>query len=462
MNNLLPIRLIAAGALVAALAGCSPRQHSEEPGTAIVQLAPSGPEDLGPASGLSTPPPDAAVFDLKYRPQTGAASEISYRSYWGFGGSPEEAQKNPFLQQVRKKDSKVHNLNNPMLKGREWSAVAHQGSHATTFYFDLNADGNLSENECLPATLKTGQGFEFITPDFMHGSQDASEAALTRVLFRIDFYGGDDPNCMWSPAALMEGTATLNQQPARLLLYANRPGGSFQQFGSSSYSIFDGKRQFDRSEYVPRQVLSSLICEKGEYYRLTVEGRRTNGLPARVVLVKDTSPTGTLSVKMAGSNVFAGNFTSLSLRGDEPSTVFLNLDSPGEKLNVPIGTYVLSRGTASYGGAAGRDWQVSFTDGPHATLKAGETTEVAMGQPTLTVRAVDEKHRYASDTPTASTFKRGTKIYLEPKMLGKSKEVFSRFRQQVPTNSELQDRPPTITITAQNGKRVLSKTMEYG
>jgi hypothetical protein len=38
---------------------------------------------LGPATGLSTPPPEAVVFDLKYRPQTGGADDIAYHALSG-------------------------------------------------------------------------------------------------------------------------------------------------------------------------------------------------------------------------------------------------------------------------------------------------------------------------------------------------------------------------------------------
>jgi hypothetical protein len=76
------ILLVVMGAAVAVvLLGCG------RPPSITLVPAPPGPADLGPATGLSTPPWDAVVFDLKYRAQTGSADDLQYHSYWGYGGS---------------------------------------------------------------------------------------------------------------------------------------------------------------------------------------------------------------------------------------------------------------------------------------------------------------------------------------------------------------------------------------
>ncbi|HWH71646.1 MAG TPA: hypothetical protein VNT26_19895, partial [Candidatus Sulfotelmatobacter sp.] len=178
MNKVRVVQLLAVCAAVPVLLlGCS----NSPSAPATIVAAPPGPTDLGPASGLSTPPADAIVFDLKYRPQTGAADDIPYRSYWGYGGSEEETKTNSFLQEVRTKASRLHYVNNFSFTGRKWAAVEYQGQQASALYFDLNADGKLGENERIPPTLKTDQGFAFITPDFMHSPEDGSPT-LCRVL----------------------------------------------------------------------------------------------------------------------------------------------------------------------------------------------------------------------------------------------------------------------------------------
>ena len=116
----------------------------------------------------------------------------------------------------------------------------------------------------------------------------------------------------------------------------------------------------------------------------------------------------------------------------------------------------------SYGASNRQDWEVSFSAGPRATVKAGEVFEQALGQPTLKVRAVKERDRYTSSQAESATFKQGTQIYLEPRIVGQGGEVFGRFRQSTLAKGDKTDRPPRISITGPDGKELLSKVMEYG
>lgn len=425
--------------------------------------APPGPSDLGPATGCSTPPAGAVVFELKYWPQAGTADDVQYHSYWGYGGSSDEAKKDSFLRDVRRKTSRVQEVYSPVFKDRNWAAVEYSRRQATALYFDLNANGKLEDNERILPTRGVGQGrIEFITPDFVN-TPDGGGPALTRALLQVNFFGGSEPNCMWSPAALLDGAATLNDKSVRLLLYANNPGGAFDQYGSSSYSLLtDGETRITADRYVPRERLSSLISSDGQFYHLTIEGRRSNGLPARALLVKDTSPTGTLAVKLAGSNSLQSKLTYLYLNGADDKTVIFRVSISKETVTLPVGNYVLNSGMAAYGLSNAYDWEVSLSEGPTAAIKEGETVEVALGQPTLTVRAIDEKDRYSSQATAASTFKQGTPIYLEPKIVGKNQEIFGRFRHPAAAGGQNTDCPPTIKITGPGGKQVFSKTMEYG
>ena len=88
--------------------------------------------------------PGTIVFDMKYRGLSGAKDELRYNSYWGFGASKE---KSPFIAEVRKLDGEFSTVYNSHFKGAEWSAVEVKDSKAVAFYFDLNADGQVSENE---------------------------------------------------------------------------------------------------------------------------------------------------------------------------------------------------------------------------------------------------------------------------------------------------------------------------
>lgn len=456
-----PMRILltlASCAIVAALLpGCG-----QAPSVPVV-LAPPGPADLGPATGLSTPPADAVVVDLKYRAQTGATDDVQSYSFWGFGGANEEARTNSFLRDVRTRVSRPEVVHNPMFKGREWAAVEYHGRQATALYFDLDGNGKLSENERIAPSRTTGQGVDFITPDFMN-AKGTDSPALCRALLRVDFYeGNSEPNTMWSPAANMEGSATVNGKPARLLLFANGPGGRFDEYGSSSYSFLRNDQPAGQpNQYIPRETLSSLIVSEGQFYHLTIDGKRANGLPARALLVKDTTPTGGLAIRLTGSNSLSSRLSNLYVQGVEDKTVVFRTDGTREKLSLPEGAYALNNGTIAYGTSNALTWEMSFSKGPQATVKAGETVQVALGEPALRVRAVDERHRYDREAAGSTKFKKGTRIYLEPTVLGKNQEVFSRFRQPGRGDWKQSDRPPKVVITGPDGKQVLSSTMEYG
>ncbi len=364
---------------------------------------------------------------------------------------------------MRKRASGLHNVSNFALTGRKWSAVECHQRQACAFYFDLNADGKFSEDERILPTRKEDQGVEFITPDFAQ-PREGGQPMLCRVLLRVNFYpGSSEPNCIWSPAALLEGSTTLNGQTTRLLLYASQPGGGFDQYGRSAYSLLLGDQAKPvAGTYIPREMLSSLIATEGQFYHLTLQGHYSNGLPARVLLVKDTSPTGALAVKLEGSNALQATFSSLDLRGAEDKTIFLRVGASKERVTLPVGAYVLNNGMVSYGTSNGQDWEVSFSEGPLATVKAGQVSEQVLGQPTLKVRAIKEQDRYTSNADESATFKQGTRIYLEPRIVGQNHEVFGRFRQSTAARGQKTDRPPRITITGSDGKELVSKTMDYG
>jgi hypothetical protein len=456
LRVLVLLPLLAAG--VALISGCS-----QAPPLTFT-AAPPGPEDLGPATGLSTPAAEAVVFDLKYRAQTGGPDDISYHSFWGYGGPDSETKTNAFLQAVRDKASgRLYYTCNYTLKSRKWSAVEYHGRQASALYFDLNADGRLADHERIPPTRRENDAIEFITPDFTQTLEGGGQT-LCRVLLNVRFYeGNSEPNTMWSPAALLEGTATLNGQTTRLLLYANSPGGAFDQYGSSYFSLLAGDRTKPGARaYVPRETLSSMIASEGQFYRLTLDGRRSNGLPARALLVKDTSPTGTMAVRLAGSNSLPTKLASVYLHGVENKTVHFRVNPGKDRVVLPVGTYALANGTLAYGAADAKDWELSFSQGPSATVKADAVCDQTLGHPALKVRAVRESDRWNRETAGTETFKRGTTIYLEPKIVGQGGETLTRFREIAAGKPEKADRPPRITITGPDGKEVLSKTMEYG
>jgi hypothetical protein len=431
--------------------------------TAPLVPAPPALPETNPVPDLPEVPAGAFVFDLKYRGQTGAADDVEYHSYWGFGGR--EGEQSDFLKEVEKQAGKVYRVYNAVLSDRAWSAVEYEGKRILAFYFDLNADGKLADNERIPPTRLAGsQSVEFVTPDFRlragRGTDPGGEG-LFRVLLRASRYAGSgEPNFMWSPACVLEGTASINGAPARLLLFADGFGSAFTRFGSSTCALLVGDSAAKPGAYIPRETLSSLVRCAGQFYHVKFEGRRSSGHPARAVLTKDTSPTGTLAVKLQGKGPVPCTLGHAYLHGTDDPAVFFNVSDPADKL--PVGSYALERGDLHYGGANGKEWQVSFTDGPKATLQADQRIEVAMGEPTLTVRAINEQDRYNREAKESAVFKQGDRVFLEPKLLGRNREVLTRFRRSSGSGGAPTDVPPSLKITTAEGKEVLAKTMEYG
>ncbi len=449
---------------VVALVGLGTACHrADSSPAAAVKLTPAPPaqQDSGSVANLSEAPPGAVVFELNYRVETGAADDIQYHSYYGYGGSEAEAAKDPFIRAVRKQAKGIECVAHFSLGGRRWSALEYEGRRALAFYFDLNADGALADNERIPPTRAAGStSVEFITPDFRLKAEDGREF-LFRVLLQASFYDGNsEPDCIWSPACVLEGTSKINGTPVRMILFANGFRGAFDRFGSSSCALLVGDTAIRPEVYLPRQTLSSLVRCNGEFYRVRLEGKRSQGHVARAVLTKDTSPTGALAVRLAGTNALRATVNNLSLRGVSDQTVYFSVaDLQGQ---LPVGSYSLLRGDLTYGRENEKQWQLSFSEGPQATLEAGKTVEVVLGQPTLKVRAVKEQDRYSSDAKESAVFKNGTQIYLEPSILGKGHEVLTRFRRVTGDGGRTTDAPPRIRIADAAGKELLAKTMEYG
>jgi hypothetical protein len=167
-----------------------------------------------------------------------------------------------------------------------------------------------------------------------------------------------------------------------------------------------------------------------------------------------------LAVRLAGTNDLRCRVNHLSLHGVSDRTVCFTAEDLGDR--VPVGTYSLERGEVSYGRGQERDWRMSFSKGPQATVEADKTVEVALGQPTLTIRAVNESERYNAEAKESAVFKKGTTIYFEPRIVGSSQEVLNRFRRASGDGGKTTDAPPKVRITSASGKELLAKTMEYG
>lgn len=401
---------------------------------------------VGPA-----PKPDAIVFDMEYV-GIGAEDELRYNSYWGYGGSSDS--KSVFVKAVEKVAPNSKAVYNPNFKEAQWAVVELKGKSPVALYFDLNADGKLTDNEkILPVKEKDEYDrVEFITPDFvMTTAQDR------KVPFRALLQARDGGDAMWSPSCVMKGTSTINDKSIQMILFANGFSGSFVDFGRG-YCAFKEQSQ-EENPRVSRQTLSSLINYEGQFYRMRFINHPDTKGAVRAVLEKDTSETGKLAVKLTGNEDIKTRLSSATINGATDATIQFNVSGDNE-IELPVGEYKLDRGYIYYGKENADEYYVNFSQGPLAKIEADKHLDVEIGKPKMVVSAVDQKERYSSFVEEKTVFKKGTTIFLSPKIQGNADELYSSFSK---TESQWRvDVEPTVEILDDNGKQIAQATMEYG
>ncbi len=409
------------------------------------------------------PQPGAIVFDMKYRGLSGEKDELRYNSYWGFGGNEKDT---PFLKALKKKVVEgLHAVYNPhFCEARKWSALEVKDGKVVAFYFDLNADGKVAENEkILPipaekSNTSASNRWDFVTPDFVL-NKDKDRPVPFRALLQASIYGDSSrPHGMWSPSCVLEGTATVAGKPTKLILYANGFSVSFTEYGGCSYSLLATDEKPGR--YVSRHTLSSLVNYNGQYYRLHLNGDHVKGTRVRAVLDEYTGDTGQIALNLIGNSGLKAELSSASLAGTKDDTIRFNI-SGGQSV-LPAEAYKLRSAYINYGTGTEEQCRVNVTDGPEFEIEANTTCKVKLGNPVLAVRAIDEKKRYQSDAKEQSVFSEGTSIFLTSKIVGKAGELYGRFSRRGDKSGRYEDVEPTIRIVDSGGKEVASATMEYG
>jgi len=406
-------------------------------------------------------PPETVVFDLKYRALTGQEDPLSYRSYWGFGGPP--ATNVAFVEAVKKQVKESDEVYNGALpEAQRWSVVETKDKKPVALYFDLNADGKLSDNErILPSSTSRPQSggyeFAFVTPDFTIRQENGREV-LFRAMIVADSFGGDRMNYMWTPSCLLEGQATFAGEPMRLFLYDNGFDGSFDSFGRSSFALVPVSQPLEG--YVPRDILSTVICRDGKYYKLSLDGSYEKGKTLQVKLQKDTSPTGRTAFSLKGKETLKTRLTYATIAGATDKTIQFNTGNAQSV--IPVGQYKLDSGSVCYGVESDDAWQVNFNQGPAFAIAKDETTPVEIGGLVLTIKAVDERQRYNGDVKEKTTFAKETPLYMSLEIKGKAGEAYTRFSQKGTGDNQWTPIKPHVSILGADGKEVASTDMEYG
>jgi hypothetical protein len=414
-----------------------------------------------PQESQSLPAPGAVVFDMTYRGLSGAKDELRYNSYWGFG---QRGNETPFIKEVRKKGGEFSTVYNSHFKGAEWSAVEVKDNKAVAFYFDLDSDGKLSENEKILPIEDTESGSsnrtEFVTPDFTMTTPDGQKVQF-RTLLQVRISGSSSrPSCMWSPSCVLEGTSTFNDKLIKLILFGNGFTGDFDTFGRCSYSLQDAAESSGR--YISRHTLSSIINCEGQFYNLSLTGNYKKDKRIQVELEEYVGAIGELAIQLKSNTNVKSKLSYAGMTGVNDETVRFRFQIPSEQIKVPEGTYKLRDGHIQYGVEKTDEWRVDFSEGPEVVINADKTCNVELGKPELSISAIDETKRYHSEKKEKTVYSKGTNVYLSRIIKGKTGELYGRFSEKQTDSSRYTDIQPELEIVDSEGKQVAAAKIEYG
>lgn len=436
----------------ACLAGMAALAVSAGPGRASPP-----PQGQGSEATAQTAPAPAAVFELKYRGLSMPDDPLAARSYFGFG--ERETTSDPFVRAVKERVAESDIVYNGSLSNAQWGVVELKDKKPVAFYFDTNGDGKVSDDERFPLLPASRPGFypyAFITSDFLLRTKTGQEIPFRALL--VGYPMGDRIGYMWSPSCVLEGQASLAGEPLRLVLFPRNFAGSFTTFGACALALLPIGQE--PKGIVSRDPLSSLIQYRGTFYRVKLSGTHEKDKTVRVTLEKDTAPTGQVALALKSKEPAKARLTHSALLGVTDRTIHLRVTDG--LIALPGGQYTLSSGTVNYGAQSDDEWQVAFTEGPGFTMEAGQTGKIELGAPTVTISAIKEQDRYASDVKERTTFPRGTEIYLAPQIKGTAGEVYGRFSQKGTGSNPMTDFKTHLTILGPDGKQVVSTDMEYG
>lgn len=406
------------------------------------------------------PPAGAIVFDMNYHGLSGRKDELRYNSYSGYGSRENET---PFIKELKKDIKELHTVYNPEFGKAQWSALEIKDNEAVAFYFDLNSDGKVSDNEkILPVNIEENPNMrstEFVTPDFVMDKGDGRKVPF-RVLLRVSFFGDSSKprHCMWSPSCILEGVSTIDEKPTKLILYARGFSCSFNEFGGCSYSLVANEEK--TGSFVPRHILSSIINNNGQFYHLKLYGSHEEGKRIRAVLEKYTGATGELAVTMTGNTNLHTKLSYTDIVGSKDTTIRFNVLSVVGEL--PTGAYKLYSSYVSYGTEKDDEWRLNFKKGPEFIIEADKTSNIELGKPVLSISAIDEKKRYQSDVKEQTVYSRGANVFISRIVKGMTGELYGIFSQREDKSGRYEDIQPEIRIVDSDGKEVVATKIKYG
>ncbi len=440
------------------LTGCSDHDSSDSGQTPLPDAEPAVLALTSPAPEAFDPPKaNEIVFDMAYR---GLDPDHKFYFQYGYGyGSGDEDT--PFIEDLKRHGIKnLRMVHNYEFEGAQTSALEIRDKKPVAFYIDLDANGKVTSNERilpLPAKEDESQQTHFLTPDFSFKNRDGQQVCFRTVLNVHTYSGQDQVNWHWTPACVLEGQAQVGDEQARLLLYPSGMSGVFDKFGWADGSLQIGETQL--TSRPKRDDLSPLWHANGRFYRLEIEHAKDNATALRVILAEDTSPTGQVEALLTFKEKATGEIQHARISGAKREDN-ISLALPQTTMALPIVAYRLDRGRLNYGVDENNQWQVDFSGGPEISIKQDIKNAVSLGTPTLALHAIDIKNRYKPNAQMQTTYKQGTRIYLDRKVTGQAGESYGRFQEI--KDHRRDDIMAHIAITNANGKQILSKDLEYG
>lgn len=444
------------------LSGCK----KDPPQSTHVQQRPPVVEQAKPTLPPADQLGEKTTFEMTYRGITGKEDDLQANGGWGFGSSNDT--NTSFINAVKKKaKNELYISRNPYLRDQEITPVEYKDKEVLYAYFDLNADGKLSDDEQLSPAKDIGERSRrgddttvFITPDFTVTNEQGQKTPF-RVLLWVSFYSErKEPNVTWSPMGVYEGFADLNGQPMQLYLFPDFSSKCYAKYARSRYGLVPASQ--DKSKYVSQATFSSLVVHDKRFYRMVVDEVNPSTQSMKISLIEDKTPRGKIALKVNSKEELKHSLNSASLRGAKDKTVYFNIQKDMSEL--PTGDYAISYGYIQYGKEKTEEYSTSFQDVPAFDVKKDQTTTIELGKPEIKIQAVELNKRYNSNKVYKTEFSEGMEIYIDASFVGMAKETYRGFDQRVQkenytTNESIKAR---ILIKDSQGSEVVNKELEYG
>jgi hypothetical protein len=449
-------------ALIAAFAfsGCK-----KKPGTTYVKRQrPPIVEQVSPTLPPADQLGEKTTFELTYRGITGKEDDIDAMGGWGFGSDNLDS---PFVKAVKKNaENDIFVSHNPFLHDRQYTPIEYKDKEVLHAYFDLNADGELSDEERfspVEVSERSRRGDDttvFMTPDFTVTNEQGQKTPF-RILLWVAFHGDSkEPNVTWSPMGVYEGVADLNGQPMKLYLFPDFSSQCYAKYARSRYGLVPTSQ--GKSDYVPQATFSSLVVHDKRFYRMTLDEVNPSNQSIKISFIQDKTPCGKIALKVNGKEEFKYSLNHANLNGAEDGTVHFNIQKGMDQL--PVGDYTISYGSFAYGKEKPEGYSTSFQNVPAFAITKDRITTIELGKPEIKIQAVEENKRYHGDKTYKTEFSEGTAVYIDAAFVGIAKETYRGFDLQVQKENYTahESIKARILITDSKGSEVVAKELEYG